>query len=63
LWEDARQVRGVGVRVLVALRALVVSLLQREGIRQKLREAIINRLDPFFLMICTQSSTVRSGYP
>jgi hypothetical protein len=35
LREDACQVRGVGARVLAALRALVVSLLQREGIRQK----------------------------
>jgi hypothetical protein len=35
LREDAWQVRGVGARVLAALRALVVSLLQREGIRQK----------------------------
>jgi hypothetical protein len=35
LREDACQVRGVEARVLVALRALVVSLLHREGIRQK----------------------------
>jgi IS4 transposase len=35
LREDACQVRGVGARVLAALRALVVSLLHREGIRQK----------------------------
>jgi IS4 transposase len=35
LREDACQVRGVGAQVLAALRALVVSLLQREGIRQK----------------------------
>jgi hypothetical protein len=33
--EDACQVRGVGAQVLAALRALVVSLLHREGIRQK----------------------------
>jgi hypothetical protein len=33
--EDACQVRGVGARVLADLRALVVSLLWREGIRQK----------------------------
>lgn len=35
LREDACQVRGVGAQVLAALRALVVSLLHREGIRQK----------------------------
>jgi len=35
LGEDACQVRGVGAQVLAALRALVVSLLHREGIRQK----------------------------
>jgi hypothetical protein len=33
--RDACQVRGVGAQLLAALRALVVSLLQREGIRQK----------------------------
>jgi hypothetical protein len=40
LREDACQVRGVGARVLAALRALVVSLLQREGIGQKKAHAL-----------------------
>jgi IS4 transposase len=35
LKEDASQVRGVGAQVLAVLRAFLVSLLHREGIRQK----------------------------
>ncbi|MGC8904518.1 MAG: transposase, partial [Thermus sp.] len=33
--EDACQVRGVGARVLAALRAFLVSLLHRRGVREK----------------------------
>jgi hypothetical protein len=33
--EDACQVRGVGAQVLAALRAFLVSLLHRQGVREK----------------------------
>nr|WP_040684606.1 hypothetical protein [Thermus aquaticus] len=35
LREDACQVRGVGAQVLAALRAFLVSLLHRQGVREK----------------------------
>ncbi|AAS82487.1 hypothetical protein HB27c_P0202 (plasmid) [Thermus thermophilus] len=35
LYEEACQVRGVGAQVLAALRAFLVSLLHRRGVREK----------------------------
>ena len=35
LREDTCQVRGVGARVLATLRAFLVSLLHREGVKEK----------------------------
>ena len=35
LHEDACQVRGVGAQVLAALRAFLVSMLHRQGVREK----------------------------